>query len=269
MAAERLSLHQLTALDATPAELVAMAGKLGCAHVTLFTHVPERARGFYPCVTTGDVAMMRDALDSAGVSLCNLEVFPLDQDGGLDRFEEGLRVGAALGAPRATVHLHDFEDHAAAVRRLKAFCAVARDHGIVPGLEFNGFSGVKDIATAAAIVRDAGCASVALDVLHLMRNGADVGAVAANADLITYVQVCDGPVELGDDPNAAWREAVNERQLPGEGEFPLAAILRPFVGRAVVDVEIPQSSARKAGVSALERACRAVEAVRSVLSESA
>lgn len=260
--ADRLSLHQLTALDAAPVELVALAGQLGCAHVTLFTHVPERARGFYPCVGPEDVPAMQDALAAAGVTVCNLEVFPLDQDGGLDRFAEGLRVGAALGAPRATVHLHEFDDRAIAVRRLREFCAVAADHGIVPGLEFNGFSAVKDIATAVAIVREAGCGAVALDVLHLMRNGADIGAVAENADLISYAQVCDGPLQLGDDPAAAWREAVSDRGLPGTGDFPLADILRPVVGHAVIEAEIPQSTARKAGIDALERARRAIEAVR-------
>src|SRR3546814_20358052 len=84
---KRLSLHHLTALDATPAELATIAGRLECQHITLFTHVPEQARAMFPCVMPDDVPALSDALASANVSLCNLEVFPLDQDGGLGRFD--------------------------------------------------------------------------------------------------------------------------------------------------------------------------------------
>ena len=258
-----MSLHHLTALDASPSDLASIAGRLRCDHVTLFTHVPDQARGFYPCVTGDDVPALRDTLARAGVTVCNLEVFPLDRDGDLARFEEGLRVGAALGAPRATVHIHDVADLAAAAERFAAFSTAASGHGIVAGLEFNGFSAVKDIASAAAIVRAAGCGALVLDVLHLMRNGADLAALGRNADLVGYAQLCDGPLAI--DPAEAWREAVRERRLPGDGEFPLAAILSRLGGDIVIEAEIPQAAARKAGVDAFERARRAVEAVRSVL----
>src|SRR3546814_3127050 len=85
---KRLSLHHLTALDATPAELATIAGRLECQHITLFTHVPEQARAMFPCVMPDDVPALSDALASANVSVCNLEVFPLDQDGGLGRRSE-------------------------------------------------------------------------------------------------------------------------------------------------------------------------------------
>src|SRR3546814_14629990 len=77
--------------------------------------------------------------------------------------------------------MYNIESIATAARRLKAFADVAGDYGITPGLEFNGFSDVKDIATAVAIVRAAGCGAVALDVPHLLRKGDDRAAVAPNA----------------------------------------------------------------------------------------
>ncbi|MBB4632396.1 sugar phosphate isomerase/epimerase family protein [Sphingosinicella soli] len=263
MTAHALSLHHLTVLDTSPLELVALAGDTGFAHVTLFTLVPKQARTLFPCVMPGDVAALKEALAAACVSVCNLEVFSLDQDGNLQRFEQGLKTGAALGAPRATVHLYNYDDIGAAARRLREFNAMAADYGIVPGLEFNGFSDVKDIATACAIVREAGCGSVVLDVLHLMRNGAEVSAVAPNADLITYVQVSDGPLEIPE--GAAWREAIGERLLPGKGEFPLGDILAPIAPQAIMEAEIPQGAARKAGVSGAERARRAMAALRETL----
>src|SRR3546814_12356516 len=126
---KRLSLHHLTALDATPAELATIAGRLECQHITLFTHVPEQARAMFPCVMPDDVQALSDALASANVSVCKLAVFPLDQDGGLGRFAAGLKPGAALGAPCATGQLSKIERTAPAARALLALEDVAGENG--------------------------------------------------------------------------------------------------------------------------------------------
>jgi len=261
--APHLSLHQLTALDVGPLALVEMAGALGCQSVCVFTHVPEAARHIYPVVGPQDVEAVQAALAKAAVSLSNLEVFPLD-GGDMAVFEEGLRVGALLGAKRATAHVHGAEG-ADAVARFAAFADQAARHGIDAGLEFNAFSAVRDVRTAAAIVRAAGRANgrLVLDLLHLIRSGGGPEDVAAVADLVDFVQICDGPLVVADDQR--WREAVGERALPGTGAFPLAALLAALRPGTIIDVEVPQSAARKAGVPALERARRAVEASRAVL----
>lgn len=260
--AARLSLHHLTALDASPLELIGIAGRVGCAHVTLFTDVPEQARHIYPKVESADIAAIREALARANVSVCNLEIFPLDRDGEVNRFADGLQVGAAIGATRATVHLHDIVDEAQAMERFAIFAAAAAEHGIVAGLEFNGFSAVRDIESAARIVRGAQCGSLVLDVLHLMRNGADVTAVARHADLITYAQFCDGPLNI--DVSLAWHEAVRERAVPGQRAFPLAAILASLDQAVIIEAEVPQTAERKAGVSPELRARRAVAGIRAL-----
>jgi sugar phosphate isomerase/epimerase len=259
-----LSLHQLTALDAEPCVLIEMAGALGCASVCLFTHVPEVARHIYPCVGAEDLDTVRTALAEAAVSVSNIEVFPLDGSD-TESFETGLAVGAALGARRATAHVHGAEG-AAAVARFAAFCDQAARHGIDAGLEFNAFSAVRDVTAAAAIVRGAGRgnARLVVDLLHLMRSGGGPDDVAEVADLVDFVQLCDGPLTIAEDQR--WREAVGERALPGAGEFPLAALLSPLRPGTIIDIEVPQSAARKAGVPALERITRAVEASRAVLS---
>lgn len=262
MEATQLSLHHLTALDASPLELIAIAGRMGCAHVTLFTDVPEQARHVYPRVEIAHVPAIRDALTRANVSVCNLEVFPLDRDGALDRFAEGLRIGAAIGATRATAHLHDVVDEAQAIDRFAAFCEVAAEHGIVGGLEFNAFSAIHDMESAARIVRGAQCGALVLDVLHLMRNGADLAAVSRYADLITYAQLCDGPLACPQE--VAWHEAVRERAVPGQGEFPLSAILASLNDDVIIDAEVPQTAARKAGVTPEIRAQRAIAGIRTL-----
>lgn len=259
-----LSLHQLTALDVAPIELVVMAGQLGCQSVCVFTHVPVVARHVYPVVTPDMVGAMREAMRQADVGISNLEVFPLDGETDTRDFEEGLAVGAALWCTRATAHVHD-AGLAAATARFAAFCDQAARHGIDAGLEFNGFSGVRDAAMASDIVRGANRPNgrIVLDLLHLVRRGGGVEDVAMIADLIDFVQLCDGPAEVAAEQR--WREAVGERQLPGDGAFNLRALLAPLRAGTIVDVEVPQSTLRKAGMAPLDRARHAVAASRKVL----
>lgn len=261
--ARALSLHPLNALDARPIQLIEIAGRLGVGLVCLFTYVPAEAAGRYPLVAPADVAAVGDALAQAGVRLCNLEVFPLDRDGDLDRFAAGLEVGAALGASKATAHIHDAHSEQNAIDRFGAFADLAARHGIVAGLEFHNFSGVKDVASAARIVRGAGRGSLVLDALHLIRGGGSAADAAGVADLVGYAQLSDGPLELP--AERRWHEAVVERLLPGEGSFPLGEILRPLRADTVFEVEVPQTAARKAGASPLERARRSVETAARVL----
>lgn len=264
--ARALSLHPLTALDAPPIALIGHAAALAVPLVCLFTHVPPAIAGKYPQVSRADVASVGAALADAGVGLCNLEVFPLDRDGALDHLEEGLAIGAALGASKATAHIHEIDGPQQAIDRFAAFADLAARHGIVAGLEFNNFSAIRDIWAAEAVVRGGGRGALVLDALHLVRGGGVPEDVALAADLIGYAQLSDGPPAIAEEDR--WREAVVERALPGDGSFPLAAMLAPLAPDVVVEVEVPQGAARKAGVPALERCRRAVEAARRVMADA-
>jgi len=256
-----LSLHHLTALDTTPAELVGIAGALDCARVCLFTHVPEEARHLFPMVTMGMREEVAATLAQAGVHLHNLEVFPLNPNANLNAFRIGLEVGAALGAMRATAHIH-IENEGEAIDTFGRFCDLAAEYRLAVGLEFNAFSKVRTTTAAAAIVRSAARANgdIALDFLHAVRSSATPSEVVAVAPIIGYAQICDGSLAIA--RGSRWREAIKERALPGEGAFPIAAMLAPLRAEVVIEVEVPQADAMRAGVPALERARRAVEAAR-------
>lgn len=260
----RFSLHHLTALDASAVELIGIAGELGCDHVCLFTHVPDAIAELFPCVREADVSAVAAALAQTGVTLCNLEVFPLDGDPDWAGFERSLAVGQALGASRATVHIHGLDD-ATGAAALARFADMAAGFGIVAGLEYNGFSAVKTLPQAAAILRAADRANAAMvcDMLHLIRNGCTAADVAAERDLIGYVQICDGPMDRPE--SELWHEAIRERGVPGTGEFPIPAILAALRPDTIIDVEVPQHAARKVGETPLQRARRAVEAARNLV----
>lgn len=258
-----LSLHPLNALDASPAELIDIAGRLDVGLVCLFTYVPESAAGLYPLVRPEDVPTLQQALDDKGVRVCNLEVFPLDRDGLPDDLLPGLETGAQLGASKATAHIHEIESEQQAVDRFAAFAERATSFEITAGLEFHNFSAVRDVGTAERIVRAAGGGSLVLDTLHLVRGGGTAADAARVADLAGYIQLSDGPLEIA--PEQRWREAVSERALPGTGALPLLEIIRPLTASAIYEVEVPQSVARKSGVGAYERCRRSVEAGRRLL----
>lgn len=263
-----LSLHHLTVLDASAEELIAIAGALDCAHICLFTYVPPAVRHLYPIVTDADVAALRAALTRAGVTPCNLEVFPLDASPDWTGFEAALATGTALGATRATAHVHDADPREAA-RRFGRFCDMAAGFGIAAGLEFNAFSAIRTLPAGAAVVRAAGRAngSLVCDMLHLFRSGGNPDDVAGATDIIGYAQLCDGPREMPAEQR--WHEAIRERLPPGEGAFPLADAMRALRDSAVLEVEVPQTAARKAGEPPIERARRAVEAARRLISTPA
>lgn len=257
-----VSLHHLTALDATPAELVSIAHDLDCACVSLFTWVPPHARSRFPLLhDASGVAEVRARLRDTGVRVCNLEVFPLAADTPLDTYRDAPALGADLGAMRATAHVQE-ADPARAADLFGTFCRLAAEYQLQVGLEFTSFSAVRTLAAAAHIVRAAAAAngSIAFDPLHHMRNGGDVAGLAGAA--IGYAQVCDGPLQAPDD---LYAEAVSERAVPGEGAFPLSALLRHIAPDVVIDVEVPQHAARAADVSAFERARRALHGARAVI----
>ncbi len=262
-----LSLHHLTVLDATPLELIDVAADTGCQQVCVFVHssAPELE---FPVVAEADVEAMARRLRMRGVEIYNLEFYPINPEVDFAAYERTLRIGAKLGARRATAHIHD-PDETRALATFARFCRLAASLDLQVGLEFTAFAQVSTLAGAVAFIEQADQpnAAVAVDVLHLMRNGGDPTQLAAvDPKRIGYMQICDGPLTVP--PAAMIAEAVGERGIPGQGSFPLRAYLKCAPPGVTIDVEVPQTAARLAGVSALERARRAVEATRAMMQQS-
>lgn len=259
-----LSLHHLTVLDASPLELIDIAGQTGCERVCVFVHSSAPHLKF-PVVEERDVDGVRARLRSAGVEVYNLEFFPIGPEVDFEVYDRALRVGAAIGGRRATVHIHDPHE-ARALATFDRFCGLAAGHGLQVGLEFTAFARVSTLEAAVTFIEKARQpnAAVAVDVLHLMRNGGDPARLAKiDPELIGYMQICDGPLSIA--PDDMMNEAVGERGVPGHGEFPLRAFLGCAPAGVTIDVEVPQRTALLAGVSALERARRAVTATRALM----
>jgi sugar phosphate isomerase/epimerase len=136
---------------------------------------------------------------------------------------------------------------------------------------------VSRVADAAAIAREAG-AAVLLDALHIQRGGSTLDDVRAlEPALVPVVQICDGPLVTPEtlelpaalplgmtaDGSVLQVEARALRQVPGEGEFPLAELLAVVPASTPMSVEVPNATLQ-ARMSPVEFAARNLRGARSL-----
>lgn len=250
----KLGLHQITANELAPVELVALAAAVGCEEVCLFTHIPiaalpgDDAPTLFPVVDRGMVPDLCAALAAHGVSVGNVEFFPITAGLDLEIYREGFEVAAAIGARRAVTHVHD-DDDARAVDTLGRLGELAAQHGLRLGLEFMGLTpACASIERAAWFVTQVGPRNVGIgaDALHLVRTGGCPDDVArVDAALFAYAQICDG---AGLHVTGDYLPEALERKLPGEGDFPLAAFVAALPAGVAVDVEVPSAARIAAGI---------------------
>jgi sugar phosphate isomerase/epimerase len=259
-----LSLDHLTIFDASPPELVTIAADLGLGLVSLWTQLPLQAD--LPLVTPANkkeaLARMRDT----GVRLGNAECFNLTPEVRPEDFRPTVTLAAELGAT-SLVAINAWDpERSRALDNFAALCRIAAEHGMKANVEFISMGKVRTLADAIAFITDSGepNVGVTIDFLHLIRTGGTAADISAmDPALIGYVQVCDGPAGLA---REEWSdEGFEQRQMPGDGEFPLAELMAAVPEGIVVGVEVPHLALREAGVSAAERARRAVEGTRRFL----
>lgn len=259
-----LALHQITAMEAGPVGLVDIAAATGCSDVCVFVHSPADSRAF-PMATQENKAALLARKRDTGVGISNVEYFQLHGDADLAAFRAPLALGAALGARLAVTHIHD-KNPGRAAATLDAFCVLAAEYDLMAGLEFMGLTpGCTSLGAAVRFVDQLARPNlaIAVDALHLTRTGGTPADVAAlPASYFAYAQICDG---RGLHRATDYLPEALDRLAPGDGDFPLAALVEALPAATPLDVEVPSIAWRKAGLSALARAERAVQATRTLL----
>jgi sugar phosphate isomerase/epimerase len=213
------------------AGIVSAAGVAGFDAVSLWPHMYRHALGRDGL----DPQAMRRLLDEAGIVVTELEAYGdwLPDASATFAFRSGwtaaefFDAACALGADTiAAVHSGAGPvDRAEATDRFAALCEAAAGNGLRISLEPVAFSGIDTLAAGWGIVSDAACSNggITLDTAHLVRGGWDEELLrSVSADKIFSVQLVDGPLEA---PADLVDEAKFHRQLPGDGEFPIARIL--------------------------------------------
>lgn len=178
-------------------------------------------------------------------------------------FLPDIEAAHALGARHLLAAGND-PDPSRLADNFAALCAAAAPFDLRIGIEFMPYTEVRTIEEAARLVRaGGGNAGIILDVLHLRRSGGSPASVAAvGRDLISYVQLCDAPLEKP--PEIDLRtEALRHRRDPGGGELWLFDLMDALPPDVTIDVETP--SAAYAALAPMERAAIAGEATRRFL----
>jgi sugar phosphate isomerase/epimerase len=260
----KLSLHHLVLPELSAEALVRLAGELGCEHVCLFTQMPGDAAGL-PVVGDGDLKRLGAVMRDVGVSAYGVTSFPLAPATDISVYRAGLERGAELGASRANVRILDPDPHRAA-DRFAQFGDLCRAWDILPCIEFTGFDAPAAVPQTLDIIRQAGCGALTLDALHVVRTRTPWTILEAlEPTIIGYVQVCDGPLAA----TAAdyEREGPLDRLPPGDGEFPLAALLSLVPQDMALCLETPSLQMRNLGLPPGEIAARIVSRTRRWLAD--
>lgn len=239
-----LALHQITMTSGGPRGLVQCAAKADLRKICLFTASPVTEDGakLFPVVAAADRAEFQSLLTDNDVSIINAEYFPVMPDGDVQQYAPALELAAALGAKRAVTHIHE-TDPSRIGDQLATLCEMARRMDMEIGLEFTGFAkGCDSLEKAVTLHQDMdqGNLKIAIDALHLFRTGGTLEKIqAVNPQTIGYAQICDGPHFRKSDDYV--EEAMN-RMIPGEGMFPLRALIDLLGDHVDLDIEVPHYS---------------------------
>lgn len=165
-------------------------------------------------------------------------------------------VAAELGARNLLV-VSSEADIGRTADALRALCERAAPAGMRVALEFLMLTPIRTLGQALAVVAacDHPAAAVLIDTLHLQRGG-DTPAALRDVDphLLPYVQFCDGRSGCADDPKSYLEDAVDLRAAPGDGELPLAELLRLLPEDRPLSLEVRSRAWRERHPDAAGRA---------------
>lgn len=266
---QHISLACLTVMDVTPPEAVMIAAATGYRGVSLAAgkrFFPPRMASFNVHSVLDDAALRRETLRQSrrtGVTLDLLEGIILSPALDVGALPEVLDVMQELGIPQLATFDAD-PDRKRAQNCLAALCEQAAARGITVCIEFHPHSRLRSIDEAAALIETGHYPrlGILVDALHLARGGSTPSDVARiDPRLIACTQFCDGPATSAD-LDAYRHEAMFERHIPGDGEFPLIDLLAAIPDDRIIYLEIPMKSLRDRGIGARDCAQRAIEGMR-------
>jgi sugar phosphate isomerase/epimerase len=252
-------LEHLTMLDIAPPEFVSLAAGAGFSAVSLRVAPVTAGEEAWP-VGPGSPMLAQTVRRCAeeNVAVLAVEAIALGPGDGLAGCQPILETAAVMGARYLNV-ICDDPDTGRFTDLFAALANLARPYRVSPVIEFTAYRPVRTLAAALAIAREAG-GRVLLDTLHIQRCGVSAAELAAvDPGLLSYLQVCDAPRaqphglrvpvalprgQYADQGNDAVLEARAMRQLPGEGELPLAELLRTLPSDLPVSVEAPSALVR-------------------------
>jgi sugar phosphate isomerase/epimerase len=204
---------------------------------------------------------LRRVLAGEAIGVLDCEIVRLTEQVDWDHMARVVAFAAEFGAERLLVADND-PDPTRSADSLARLVELGRSHGVIPCLEFMPWTCAPNLAAARSRIAGIDGAALLIDAFHLARSGSTPEDLREE-DRVSYLQLCDiaGPIPAME---TILHEARAERLFPGEGEIPLARLLRHLPGLPL-SLEVPANRLRDAGVPALERARLAMTATRHLL----
>lgn len=259
----QLSLAHLSLLALPPAQLIRTAADAGFDLVDLRLAPATPADRVYNADALKDLARaLPPILHNAGLAVWDVEIIRLNDRTQPADYLPLMETAAQLGARRIKL-VCDSQDHARMADVIGRLCDLAVPFSLTLDLEYMIFSGAKSLAAAIALTEVAARTNlkVLVDALHWVRAG-DVAAIrTADPARLGYVQLCDGPLHGPTGRDSLIHEARTQRLAPGEGEFPLGALLDAMPPGCVASLEVPMPL----GAEPLAHARHLAQAARAVI----
>jgi sugar phosphate isomerase/epimerase len=259
-----LCLDFLTAVEASPPELAALAAVNGLGLIAIMVHPADGVPEFG---MASDTPMRRDTRQRCrdlGVRIDMIEGFLLKPDTDVAAFRASLESGAWLEAQCVNVLLRD-PDLDRLGDTLSAFCDLAGECGLPVVTEWSRRTPLPSPAEAAAFLAATHPGiRLQFDSLHLFRAGFSASDLAAlDPRIVGRAQLSDGPTDMP--VERQFEEALGERSVPGDGQLPLEAFVSALPDGTVIGIEVPITSLRDQGIGPAERVGRAVSATHALL----
>jgi sugar phosphate isomerase/epimerase len=257
----RISLASGVVPEFGPVETIRAAAAGGFDAVGLWVEPPNW--------TDRTTRAARAALADTGLELLDVEVVWLKPGSDLDEHRRSIDIGAALGAKNVLCVSSD-PDKGANVRRLSALCRHAEGSGVRVAVEFGIFTEVKTLGAALELLDEVGhpLRALLVDPIHLDRSGGTPEQIrAVPRTLLSYAQFCDAPKERPDpgDFDAVIIDAIDLREQLGEGDLPLATLLRALPDEIPLAIELRSKALRERYPGADDRARATAAATRAWL----
>ncbi len=271
MSDQIFSLAALTVLELSPPDMVEVAARAGYSHVGLRLEPATPEEHHFPLVA--DAQLRRQTLQrlrDTGTKVLDIEILRLKPDTQVRAFLPVLEAGAEFEASDLLIAGND-PDPVRTADNFAALCELALPFGIHVNLEFMPWTDVRNLAEAWHIVEQAerSNGAVLVDAFHFDRSGSSLQALAAASatapQRLRYAQLCDvvgpRPAEMAE----ILRQARQERRFPGDGDCDLHGLLKALPSGIPLSLEIPTRQLMEQGVSAYDRARRALDKAREVL----
>lgn len=266
MAARRLlSVAHLSALEATPLELIDGAARAGLDAVGLRIIAPRAGDVVAPVAGNPTaIRALKSELKARNVALHDIEAVIVREDTDFSAIEPALAAGAELGARYVIANMY-VEALPQAADQFARLCEAGARHGLDVALEFVPLSLLKTLDGALAILEaaDRPNARLLVDAIHLSRSGGHPRDLAkVDPGLFAFAHFCDAPL---DQPKAEDLpvETRQQRLLPGEGELWLAEFVAALPADLTISLEAP--SLATAGLPVAEKIARGAAAMRRAL----